>query len=653
MKLIFTAMAALSALILATLCFAVPTPTLPTATNVGSNMITLNMLSDGTGTGYFTLRPGTDADCGDGTKVAFGSFSTHHGSLPLTANVPGNYTVRTLKQNTNYTACFTADSPSGSNLNPTPVLANIATSAAKTYSSPGWGRVGMAGFSPGAAHFTSFSFSPDGTPYLVYVDANNGNKITVMKYSAAAWNLVGGAGFAVGTAAPASLAFSPDGTPHLSFVDAVSNYATVMRFNGTGWSTLGTPVFSADTMATSLAFAPDGSPWVAYVDASTSLVTVIRYVGSTWSIVGGNGFSSGGADFISLAFSPDGAPSVAYSDQGSYGNGKITVMKYAGNSWSVVGGMGFSAGAAGFVSLAFDPDGTPYVAYQDGGAGNEATVMKFDGSLWGEVGGAGFSAGAVGYTSLAVGPDGSPYVAFQDGAAGYRATVMKYSDNVWNVVGTVGYSAGAVESTVLAIAPDGTPYIAFADHSAGAKATVMRLGNKPTIGYASPPASSAIVGQEYVFTPTGTDADSFTVTGTLPPGITFNPVNGELSGTPTTVGIFSAIVISAGNAYGTASLIPFSITVSASGSSGNVKRVSDSATYPTLASALLATPAGSDTLKILATVAPEGVAYEGSGTVTLEGGNDPGWNQQSGQFSSVSSITITSGTLVMNQIVVQ
>jgi N-acetylneuraminic acid mutarotase len=84
-------------------------------------------------------------------------------------------------------------------------------------------------------------------------------------------------------------------------------------------------------------------------------------------------------------------------------------------------------------------------------------------------------------------------------------------------------------------------------------------------------ATSATVGTIYNFTPTATNATSFSVTGSLPPGISFNTSTGTLTGTPTTAGIYSNIVVTATNVTGSASLPAFSITVSASsGSSADI-----------------------------------------------------------------------------------
>jgi hypothetical protein len=61
---------------------------------------------------------------------------------------------------------------------------------------------------------------------------------------------------------------------------------------------------------------------------------------------------------------------------GQYGYGPATVMEYTGGKWQSVGSPDFSASRATGESL-FVYDGTPYVAYEDGGIGGKTTVMEY------------------------------------------------------------------------------------------------------------------------------------------------------------------------------------------------------------------------------------------------------------------------------------
>ncbi|WP_348270073.1 Ig-like domain repeat protein [Edaphobacter paludis] len=216
-------------------------------------------------------------------------------------------------------------------------------------------------------------------------------------------------------------------------------------------------------------FTPDGT--VTPVSASFTTAAAQAYASPAWSTVGSADFSASTANFASLAFSPDGTPYVAYEDYGN--SGKATVMRYNGTAWEAVGSAGFSAGTANFLSLAFSPDGTPYVAYMDYGNSDKATVMRYNGTAWEAVGSAGFSAGTAYYESLAFSPDGTPYVAYKDYGNSTRATVMRYNGTAWEAVGSAGFSAGTVSYMSLAFSPDGTPYVAYEDFGNSDKATVM------------------------------------------------------------------------------------------------------------------------------------------------------------------------------------
>ena len=89
----------------------------------------------------------------------------------------------------------------------------------------------------------------------------------------------------------------------------------------------------------------------------------------------------------------------------------------------------------------------------------------------------------------------------------------------------------------------------------------------PTIS--GTPTASVTAGNIYSFIPTASNATSFSMTGNLPPGLSFNTTNGALSGIPTRAGNFSDLVISANNANGSAATPSFSIMVTPGGDGSN------------------------------------------------------------------------------------
>lgn len=82
---------------------------------------------------------------------------------------------------------------------------------------------------------------------------------------------------------------------------------------------------------------------------------------------------------------------------------------------------------------------------------------------------------------------------------------------------------------------------------------------------------AATVGTPYIFTPStsnGSGAKSFTMSGSLPAGLSFSSATGAITGTPTTQQQVDGIGISVSDASGSASLNGLSIVVSAASSTG-------------------------------------------------------------------------------------
>jgi len=459
--------------------------------NLGANQVTLEWTSSATGSGFFTVLPGSSATCGSAAQTAAGEDSTGtatvHGSLALTANTQGQYTVRNLMASTAYTVCFTPDGVSG------PVSASFTTTAEATFNPGAWSNVGSADFSSGGAYYESVAFATDGTPYLAFADNAHGNAATVVKFDGSTWTAVGSADFSPGAADFIDMAFSPQGTPFVAFGDNINNdEATVMEFNGTAWVTVGNADFSRQTNSMSLAIAPDGSPWVAIEDGFNGHATAMKFNGTAWVNMGNADFSPGGADFESLAIAPDGTPYVAFGDETNFAN-KATVMKLNGSSWVNVGNADFTPGEADYLSLVIAPDGTPFLGFEDAANSSKATVMKFDGTAWANVGSADFSPGRTMFEHLTIAPDGNPYLAFQYSSSTNHGTVAKFNGTAWVTAGGADFS-GKADFATMAFAPDGTPYVAFPDGASNDQATVMRLtgAGKTTPTVTAWPTASAI-----------------------------------------------------------------------------------------------------------------------------------------------------------------
>lgn len=345
--------------------------------------------------------------------------------------------------------------------------------------SQSWEIVGNAGFSMGNSTHLSFAISDNNEPCVAF---RYSTKTTVMKFDGSDWGYVGSQwGISEGVVEFNSLAFSNTGEPYVAFYDWANQGITVRGYDGTEyWAVVGTQGFSpADSpWYTSLAFSNTGEPYVAYSDATGGAsnasfdISVMKFDGTDWVMVGNEGFSSGYD--LSLVFSPDGTPYISFRTKGL--SNRATVMKFDGTDWVLVGNQGFSAGSAFHMSMAFNSIGEPYVAYQDGGNSYKTTVMKFNGTAWENTGSAGFSAGIIGSTSIAFNNNDEPYVAYRDEANANKATVMRFDGTDWVEVGGAGFTAGEAWDAQLAFDSTGRLYIAFQDATQSSKLTVMKYG---------------------------------------------------------------------------------------------------------------------------------------------------------------------------------
>ena len=358
------------------------------------------------------------------------------------------------------------------------------TSEQNNLTEKNWSLVGGAGFSAGAATNFSLSLYRD-TPYIAYVD--DMNKISVMKFNGGTWESVSTTDFYTLYLASFSLAVY-NSTPYVAYrdarifgtgKDARFGLATVMKFNGASWESVGPPGFTEGEAAYISLAVDNGIPFIAYFD-STIGVTVMKFNGSSWENVGTPNFTVGLPTSLSFAVN-NGTPFAAYADMA---NGeKATVVKFNGSTWESVGTPSFSAADINSPSLSVY-NGTPYLAYEDhdprfvgpkDDLSPKVTVMKFNGASWECVGSQGFVQGEPVYLQVY---NGTPYVAFVEDLGLYygRVSVMKFNGSDWEYVGNQGFSnhVHSAFDVSLSISDNGTPYVVYSDVDNGNKATVMR-----------------------------------------------------------------------------------------------------------------------------------------------------------------------------------
>jgi plastocyanin len=363
-----------------------------------------------------------------------------------------------------------------------------ATSTPSPSQTPSWKAVGTAGFTSDEVDSPSI-FVYNGTPYIVFQDFTYASMLTVMKYTGqgtTGWENVGSPGFSSVAINPSIYVYN--GTPYVAYMDIFNDMkSTVMKYTGqgtTGWENVGSPGFSPDYAAYLSLQISNGTPYIAFMDeGNDGKASLMKYTGqgtTGWENSGSPGFSESTAEYTSLFIYND-TPYVAYRDGNN--SEKLTVMKYTGlgtTGWEIVGSPGFTGSSVEFLSL-YIYNGTPYVSYSDYGSRNRASVMKYTGlgtTGWENVGVAGFSAGMVEFTSLQI-YNGTPYVAYKDGGNSNKATLMKYTGiepSGWENVGPAGFSAGEVDFLSFYLY-NGLPYITYQDITKDSKATVMKFSD--------------------------------------------------------------------------------------------------------------------------------------------------------------------------------
>ena len=235
----------------------------------------------------------------------------------------------------------------------------------------------------------------------------------------------------------------------------------------------------------------DNLPYVAFgVRDADNKLTVAKFDGSAWAKVGAASFTnkvSGSHYGFDIAL--DGALYVAYNDQEATNKGGISVMKFDGSAWSLVGNAGITATTAQYVGIAAVENGV-IAAQQNNKAGDfakRAVVASYwNGSTW---------------TSET--PFASTYARqyiVSNGKEAYILVVNAAKPQDYSIVKTTGVEKSVIAENYLpegatsgmntadislTIAPDGTLYMLAPDDVAGVakmRLSVLKNGTFSTVG---------------------------------------------------------------------------------------------------------------------------------------------------------------------------
>jgi len=261
---------------------------------------------------------------------------------------------------------------------------------------------------------------------------------------------------------------SQDGVPHFSFIDDASGDHNVLdfkihvqKFNGTQWIDIGaaaTPEFPSSDFFP-IAF-DNNTLYMAYSEptggATSQKMSVKKWTGTNWQLVGNAGFSTGDINNLGIAVS-NGKVYAAYADNGL--GGKLTVKMFdnanAAAGWQTLGAQGFSFGViypmvGSSIKLAID-NNVPYVAYTDMGVGlGSVVVKKWTGLQWQTVGTNDASDNHMGIgVQLAFNSLHEPYIAYVDATDNSKGFVRKLNaSNEWVTVSGQPVASTGVQTIV-------------------------------------------------------------------------------------------------------------------------------------------------------------------------------------------------------------
>lgn len=345
------------------------------------------------------------------------------------------------------------------------------------------------------------AIADDSVVYVAFADAKANKRAQTKIFKNGNWAYLGpSAGFSGSTSDLFNLKFLPNGNPILVFRDI--NYLTGTRIlqwdlsNPTlQWRPYGAQVNGLTSGYTSnIDFELDsqGIPFISLNSKQfNSDFEIYQFDSAELPYKTLNNPSPGGKSLglYDMAISPTNEIYIAYQDPGFDTSSninsrqRITVKKRINDNWVLVGQEGVSYGKATDISLEFDSEGTPYLAFfhqymKDGMFGNGGAVRKFNGTNWENVGPENFQDGYVTYLDLAISPIGTPVICY---ILNSKLEAFAYNGDEWQKVGSKSVSQGMALLPKIKFGEKGTLYAIFKDRANSDKATVMQYkGNLTT-----------------------------------------------------------------------------------------------------------------------------------------------------------------------------
>lgn len=309
--------------------------------------------------------------------------------------------------------------------------------------------VGSASFSSKVSSSSyDFDISPEGTPYVAYSNSEStvlSGALSVMRYDGGSWQNVGDESVLkaqstyIGLAALSGNRLVVNQQNNSAKADFARRVMVSSVFNGTAWANTEATTDPIYTCVT----AGDGSnAYTLYINRGkvggvNYGMSVVKYDGTSWSTLRSN-YVRPNASQTSIAgygitVAPDGTLYIWTGDDADSQDFRVRLERYnaASNDWTVVGGnilpLNFKLSTHSSVAVAVAPDGTPYVAYRDEADNDYPYVMYLDPETkqWSTP--VRLAEVASSDVNIAFAKDGTGYVSFTDGDQ--HIHLMRYGES--------------------------------------------------------------------------------------------------------------------------------------------------------------------------------------------------------------------------------
>lgn len=311
--------------------------------------------------------------------------------------------------------------------------ANGCSPTVMKFDGTAWQNVGTAGITGSGSDYVSIAVA-NSTPYIAFADGSNGNKLAVMKYTSGSWTYAG-TSLSPGAITGASIINDPaNNVLYVAYFGSGTGSLSIQKCN------LSTQVWSSVSMSTHPALASgvvglslyNGDLYTSAADWNTDTIVVAKRNSTTgnWTNIRTHVI---GAAPSKIGFDNSGNLHLAYVTY-STGVAKGAVLRCIGTNWQPLGSpLSLTADTVtsptNGMALAMD-NNTPYVVYGNSHNYGKLSVSKYNGTAWQVVGTNDFSVGgsSFDYHSIKI-VGGTPYVTYVSMSplvSNLRAFMMKY-----------------------------------------------------------------------------------------------------------------------------------------------------------------------------------------------------------------------------------